>query len=253
MRKIERVPLSDATTDFLWARRLKVVRAGDERPKDRSDAQYQEANRPWDQQRNLAFDEIKTKLRDAMSPGHGLCMYCEDSAGSTIDHYRPRQLYPTRSFEWDNLLWSCSICNTTYKGAQFPLDARGLPLLIDPTRDDPSEHLTLAPRTGKLEGRTPKGQSTIRVLGFDRRGHLDQRRAMTWRSVQRLLVDFDDSATRGDFRAALAAQKDLCHYPHASVLNVLIETLAKPRGALLVQEKRCEDILARYPEIRDWV
>lgn len=253
MRKIEREPLSEATIEFLWNRRLLIVKAGDNNPRDRTGAQYQEANRLWNLKENRAFKEIKEKLRDVMAPGHGLCMYCEDSAGSTIDHFRPQAAYPTRTFEWENHLWSCFLCNTVYKGTQFPLDARGLPLLIDPTREDPKEHLTLAPYTGKLEARTSKGESTIQVLGFDRRGHLDKTRAMRWRSVQRVLVDFDDAVLRGDSRAAIEAQKDLCHYPHASVLNVLIETLAKPGGALLVQEKRCAGIIERYPEIRGWV
>lgn len=253
MRKIEREPLSDATIEFLWNRRLRVVKAGDDQPASRTDAQYKEAKRLWKQQENLAFDEIKAKLRDGMAPGHGLCMYCEDSGGCAIDHFRPQNAYPTRAFEWENHLWACFLCNTVYKGTQFPLDARGLPLLLDPTRDNPDEHLTLAPNTGKLMARSAKGETTIQVLGFDRRGHLDKNRAMAWRSVQRLLVDFDDSIRRGDSRAAIEAQKDLCHHPHASVLPVLIETLAKPGGDLLVQEKRCAAILDQYPEIRDWL
>lgn len=162
MRKIEREPLSDATLEFLWNRRLLVVKAGDAEPANRTDAQYKEASRLWDLQKNRAFVEIKEKLRDVMAPGHGLCMYCEDSAGSTIDHFRPKDAYPTRTFEWDNHLWACFLCNTVYKGTQFPLDARGLPLLIDPTRDDPAEHLILAPRTGKLEARTAKGREPFR-------------------------------------------------------------------------------------------
>jgi hypothetical protein len=113
--------------------------------------------------------------------------------------------------------------------------------------------MELLPRFGKLKGLTPKGSKTIEILGFDRRGDLDRTRALAWRSVQRLLVSFDDACATGDWIKALEAQHDLCRQPHSSVLSVLINILDKPGGALLVQEPRCGAILAAYPEIRDWV
>lgn len=256
MMAIERVPLSAATMDFLWRRRLRVVEAGDKaaRPSERQEAQYEEAKSLWQgsYKDNKAFDEIRATLK-VMAPGHQFCMYCEYDHGSTIDHFCPMERDPTRAFTWENQLWSCATCNSTFKGTQFPLDQNGAPLLINPTRDDPREHLAFLPRSGKLAGRTPKGDKTIKILGFDRRGNLDSTRSFAWRSMQRCLVSFDEACRSGDTVRALEAQRDLCLHPHASLLSLLIEILDKPGGALLVQEPRCAAILGAYPEIRGWV
>lgn len=255
MRQIERVPLSQETLGVLWERRCKVVDAGARpmKPGEREEAQYGEAKRLWKQKQNKAFDEIRSALRDDMAPGHGYCMYCEWSHGDTIDHYRPMEKYPTRAFEWDNYLWSCARCNSGFKKTQFPLDKDGLPLLINPTRDDPRAHLDFLPRSGKLEGRTPKGDETISILGFDRRGELDNTRAFAFRNVQRLIVNYEEACAKDDGTRALEIQHDLCCHPHASLLSVLVEILGKPGGTLLVQEPRCAAILAAYPQIRSWV
>jgi uncharacterized protein (TIGR02646 family) len=248
--------LSEATVDFLWARRRRIVEAGDEAPNrsERRKAQAREARTLWEgpYKKNKAFDEIRSTLGE-MAPGHRFCMYCEYNHGRTIDHFCPIDHDPTRAFAWDNYLWSCGICNSEFKGPRFPLDRDGRPLLINPTRDDPREHLGFAPRYGKLVGRTPKGAATIEVLGFDRRGDLDATRLWAWRSVQRCLVDFHEACAGGDTVRSLEVQRDLCKHPHASLLSLLIEILQKPGGALLVAEKRCPAIIAAYPEIRDWV
>lgn len=262
MRAIERVPLSADTMDFLWKRRLRVVAAGEkaapssqrEEAQDRRQAQYAEAQRLWggSYKDNKAFDEVRKVLREDMAPGHGYCMYCEYSPGSTIDHFWPMEKDPTRAFAWDNYLWSCSPCNSDFKGTQFPLDKSGRPLLVNPTRDDPREHLQFTPHDGKLVGCTPKGEKTIQILGFDRRGDLDSTRAFAFRNVQRLIIDYGDACAKDDSARALEAQRDLCCHPHASVLSALIELLESPGGARFVAS-RCADVLAAYPEVRSWV
>jgi uncharacterized protein (TIGR02646 family) len=254
MRAIERAPLSQETLDVLWDRRCKVVAAGCKpmTPSEHKDAQYEEAKRLWKQRDNKAFDEIRHVLREDMAPGHGYCMYCEYSHGHTIDHYRPMEKYPLRAFEWDNYLWSCARCNSDFKKTQFPLDKDGLPLLINPTRDDPREHLQFTPRDGKIVGCTPKGEETVKVLGFDRRGELDKTRASAFRAIQRLVVYFAEACVKGDHARALKIQHDLCCHPHASVLSALIDLLESPGGAPFV-DADCAAVLAAYPEIRSWV
>jgi uncharacterized protein (TIGR02646 family) len=226
MRPIRRDTLTPETLDFLWKRRLKVVAAGERHPHERETAQYEEAERLWHLKDNKAFREIRGRLRDDMAPGDGHCMYCQYGFGNAIDHFRPMQKYPTRAFEWDNYVWSCTICNTDYKGTQFPLDRNGLPLLIDPTRDDPREHLQLSPREGKLVGVTPKGVGTIDVFGFEERGELDKARAAAWRGVQGLLVLVDEAFARGDRPWLEELRRDLSRDPLASLLALLIAALS---------------------------
>src|SRR5262249_18195858 len=149
-------------------------------------------------------------------------------------------------------LWSCSICNSNYKGEQFPLDPNGSPLLVDPTRDDPRVHLSFTPHDGRLVGRTSKGNKTIEVLGFDRRRNLDRTRSAAWRAVQTPLLAHEAACAKGDSTQAIEAQRDLCCHPHASLLSVLIELLESPGGATFV-DPRCAAVIQNHPEIRRWV
>lgn len=103
------------------------------------------------------------------------CMYCVDSHGADIEHFRPKALYPQHAFQWPNLLLCCTECGRT-KGSQFPMH-RGRPLLIDPCSEDPWRHLDFDPDTGNLTARfdvrangwSAKGSKTVEVLGLDRR------------------------------------------------------------------------------------
>ena len=86
------------------------------------------------------------------------CMYCQDSRGVDIDHLWPKARYPERTFLWENLILLCSGCNRK-KGALFELDTRGSALLIDPTQEDPWDHLFYDSRTGIVTARfLPTGQ-----------------------------------------------------------------------------------------------
>ena len=77
-------------------------------------------------------------------------------AGSSPGSTRPRRA-----------VLACSCCNSNYKREQFPWDAAGAPLLIDPTAQDPREHLRLSVRTGKYVAKTPKGEKSIDVFGSE--------------------------------------------------------------------------------------
>ena len=39
------------------------------------------------------------------------CMYCSGSESAQVEHYRPKATYPELTFIWENLVWSCGICN----------------------------------------------------------------------------------------------------------------------------------------------
>jgi hypothetical protein len=81
-------------------------------------------------------------------------------------------------FVWLNLLLCCAECGR-FKGDRFPL-ADGMPLLVDPTTEDPWQFLDFDPTTGNVVPRfdpvmndyTIKGVETVRLL------QLDQREAM---------------------------------------------------------------------------
>lgn len=241
MRRLRRERLSEATQSVLQERTRRVLASAD------PDA---EVDALWKARNNQAFDEIRSTLR-SMASGLERCMYCEDSAGTDIEHFWPKSLYPERAFSWENYLLACSGCNSNYKRDQFPLDEAGQPLLIEPTSEEPREHLVLTSKTGKFEARTPKGQKSIEVFGLFRDA-LEKGRRSAWRIISLMLLHYGDACSRSDWRTAISIQQDLCQYPFAGVFVWLIDTAARPDAAMFIDE-RCLAVLDKYPDIKDWL
>jgi uncharacterized protein (TIGR02646 family) len=132
---------------------------------------------------------------------HGKCAYCESRFESTsfgdIEFFRPRSGVTERpdhpgywwlASSWENLLIVCAECNRVRaieghrsgKGSRFPVEEeahramrpeddlrREQPLLLDPCNDNPEEHLVFSD-TGIVSSATPRGQTSIAVLGLNR-------------------------------------------------------------------------------------
>lgn len=70
---------------------------------------------------NKIPDNVKNKynhpdIKEALiQETHGKCMYCESYISAVtpehIEHYRPKAIYPQKTFEWNNLGLSCPWCN----------------------------------------------------------------------------------------------------------------------------------------------
>jgi len=133
-------------------------------------------------------------------------MFCEDSRGTDIDHFWPKVPYPERTFVWENLLWVCAGCNRK-KGTQFVINGEGKPRLIDPTADDPWDHLFFDSDTGMIVARVnsdtgehdPKGKHTTdpRVLPLNIEAITDGRRRI-YRSLCRAVRRYMDIAAQGE-------------------------------------------------------
>jgi uncharacterized protein (TIGR02646 family) len=137
------------------------------------------------------------------------CCYCElieQLDQNDVEHFRPKSRavrgpgfpdtpgYFWLSWTWKNLLFACGPCNRQHKGTRFPLapgskplkpwrqpPGREQPLLLDPAKDDPLQHLRFEPyrERGKQYWRpnprngSARGFKTIQVLGLDRQGLID--------------------------------------------------------------------------------
>lgn len=102
----------------------------------------------WNQaRRTMAISREVTRILRHMAGQRERCFFCEDSRGTDIEHFWPKTPYPERAFSWPNLLLACTGCNRL-KGDRFPLDKNGSPLLIDPSSDNPWDHLFLDTDTG---------------------------------------------------------------------------------------------------------
>ncbi len=154
----------------------------------------EQLNQFWNRGRRArGFDPVLSELRQMAGP-RDRCMYCEDSEGADVEHYRPRSEFPDLMFVWENLLLACPTCNRL-KGTGFPLDEDGNPLLIDPTSIDPWEHLDYDVKTGNIVARfiptkaiqDPLGMETVRLLRLAQREHLAEGYRRTYRRLSKAL------------------------------------------------------------------
>lgn len=155
-----------------WLSKLQAIQAT---PK----ATNQQISNARDKYRHPKIKETLNKMF------HGKCAYCESKITvvtyGAIEHFFPKSLYPSLTFEWKNLLLSCDKCNdTNHKGTKFSLDDAGKPLLIDPTDGitDPNTHLDFVwdetAKIASIYGRDEKGMAVESIFDLNgTRGRID--------------------------------------------------------------------------------
>ncbi|WP_329567198.1 HNH endonuclease [Kitasatospora sp. NBC_01266] len=168
----------------------------------------------------------------AMAAGLSRCMYCGDSEGTSIDHFQPIAMAPQRAFDWLNHLWACAFCNSNQKRDLYPTDRHGAALLIDPTADEPADHLDLVLATGAYRPRTPKGRETIRIFGLDR-PVLERGRAQAYVRCRSMLRDLARLSDHDERDEAVAVAHALTVQPFADVLYEMLRLRTAPRAALV--------------------
>lgn len=226
MRRIARTSLTQSTLGRLRDLTDEVVRAGD--PKAKATAR-------WETKPKAAFEEVRTAL-EGMAHGRARCMYCEDSFGTDIDHFWPKADYPDRAFSWPNYLLACSFCNSNLKRNEFPLDAAGQPLLIDPTMDDPAAYLLFVPTTGEFASLGPKGTESIRVFGLNddtvpRQLPRGRRHALV--DLVALLREYDRVASIDPLQA-VEIRSAAREHPFGAVLAWLVAVSQLPAGPIVL-------------------
>lgn len=247
MRRIKRQTLTQNTADKLAELTRDVVGSPD--PK-------LQARIRWENKPTTAFREIRDSL-EAMAWGRSRCMYCEDSLGTDIDHFWPKSTYPERAFEWANYLLACSYCNSNLKREEFPRDASGIPLLIDPTAngEDPAAHLEFLPSSGRFEAIGPKGPESIRVFGLNddstpRRLPKGRREALI--SLTALLMAYDRALDSNPTRAN-EIKTAIQDYPFSSVLCWLVRIVQLPIATANAVLGADIATLARLHRVETWL
>jgi|WetSurMetagenome_2_1015567.scaffolds.fasta_scaffold315008_1 uncharacterized protein (TIGR02646 family) len=136
MRRILRIELPHHLARYLKKKQCEIDEGKD-------------ASTLWKNARGTQSMEQVFEVLASMSGNRQRCMFCGDSRGVDIDHFYPKEKYPDRTFDWDNLILSCTGCNRA-KGRNFQLDSNGLPLIIDPTKEDPWKYFYFDFRTGLI-------------------------------------------------------------------------------------------------------
>jgi HNH endonuclease. len=222
MIKITRTDLEPDLADKLRRRTARLLADG---------ANDTAARRRW----HKAAAE-RARIREAlcgMCAAIERCMYCGDSRGTDIDHFEPISRAPARTFDWSNHLLACSSCNSNAKRDQFPCDENGECLLVDPTTDDPYDHLRLTLSTGTYNPLTPKGEATIRVFQLNR-PDLRRGREIAFPRSQAMLRDYLRMRKDGDEHSAEHMLAALRQQPFADVLFAMYRTLPRTGAALVL-------------------
>ncbi len=146
-----------------------------------------------------------------------------------VEHYKPKSLaeFEALAFDWRNWLFSCGICNQK-KWAHFPMCGK-LPCLLDPSTDDPAEHLAFLGAT--VVARTDRGEKTRLLLGLHR-SPLEDIRSRWLMQIDALLLLAVAEPTRQEARKLLiwSMQADA---PYSAMTKTYLEAkapkLARPR------------------------
>ncbi|HEX4833183.1 MAG TPA: HNH endonuclease [Trebonia sp.] len=185
-----------------------------------------------------------------MAPGLEQCMYCGEDEGTDIDHFEPLARNPLRTFDWLNHLLACSTCNSHNKRNQFPLDADDQPLLIDPTAEDPFDHLLLTLSLGHYEPLTTKGKATIEVCELNR-PLLERGRVRSRRVVNYCVRAWASAHRESNAKAMAEAVTTVQEQPFADVCQAMLRQAQSPGAEIVFSDSPEILALLRDPELRD--
>jgi flagellum-specific peptidoglycan hydrolase FlgJ len=102
-------------------------------------------------------------------------MYCEGkfehNSYSHVEHIKPKAKFPELKFSWDNLGFSCQVCNTN-KGEKYNETTP----FIDPYSENPEDYIVfllfyLFPKQG-----SEQGEYTIKELDLNRPNLIERRK-----------------------------------------------------------------------------
>ena len=144
---------------------------------------------------------------------------------------------------------ACSRCNSNFKRDRFPLDGAGAPLLVNPSEEEPLDHLSFSPSTGRFEPRSSKGDPSIDVFGLNRTT-LTKGRASAWIVLEQLVIRYAEFKGAGE-DAKAANETAVRKHPFAGVFAALVRIASGPDADLLI-DRDCLRVLRGRPEIGNW-
>lgn len=152
---------------------------------------------------------------------HKKCCYCEtllevQARPMQVEHYHCKDLYPNEVVKWENLLPSCSQCNSN----KSILDTYKTPI-IDPCVDNPRAYLYLKHYMIKSKDNTigSKGRLTVDELELNHRDRLVTPRIKISCEMNYKLADIHKKAID------LNSRKDGKLYNKSKIINTLVDIL----------------------------
>jgi len=215
-----------------------------------ANTQVSTARSNWDNSR-VNRDKVKALL-NGMARGRRLCMYCSDQMGTDVDHYRPLALFPLLTWEWNNHILACKLCNSTHKRDLFPVSPSGSPLFLNPTLDDPWQHLRLSPTTGLYRGVTPEGDHTASVLLNG--SLLATGRQAAWMDIIDYVQRYDDAIVTGDANGASELKFRITQRPNLDTFYFLLRYSTSPGAPRIIKPPAAlSSVLKHWTAFRSWI
>jgi uncharacterized protein (TIGR02646 family) len=167
------------------------------------------------------FDPVVVALR-SMSGNGELCMYCSANEPSQVEHFRPINSSPELAFSYPNYLWTCDICNRTFKRSQFPPESGPGAMILNPLDENVWDYFFLDDTRGQLVPRIDeqtgeplaRATSTLEIVGLDRET-LRKRRNSRLRNLKKLVDRLIAQLAEADITVAHAREQanELIHDP----------------------------------------
>jgi uncharacterized protein (TIGR02646 family) len=124
---------------------------------------------PKDEKEKLVEPYRHQDIKDPLfESSYKKCAFCEgkpqENGYIEIEHFKPKSLYPQFTFDWLNLLPSCSKCNRTKLAHDTEKEPIVNPYELDPDKVFDYLDIKMIVREGEYED---LGQETIRVCGLN--------------------------------------------------------------------------------------
>lgn len=194
-----------------------------------------------------ALKAVERALR-AMASGLERCMYCEDGRGCDIEHGYPKVPHPSRAYLWLNLLWACATCNRQ-KNDAFDV------ALLDPTQEDPLDHLVLSFATGRYTARddSERGAATLRIArGLASDPTLARGRQNAIAKLRYFLREYDTLQAQGRAAEADAIRVYVVEEPFSAAFAAVLRASTEP-GAIDVLGEELVAVVSRHTAMHRWL
>lgn len=168
--------------------------------------------------------DVQAALADMYS---NRCCYCESLIGiqtfGRIEHLKPKSnpYFYQLSFDWNNLHWSCEVCNTRYKKTNWNFFYP----ILDPSKDDIDKYMKLNTMNGEYE--TDRGnqraETTILHTGLNRDSLISARRRLIIK-ITRYYKEFKTLGKEAEYLNYLRTDMIIEEYP--TVYQTVIDELS---------------------------